>query len=222
MKIHKDLIQQTPEWFELKKWKISGTSLKWAIGWPKAQLTQMYELLAELYIEEEDLRPFEILERGNMLEWVAKLFFEEITWKKIEEVWFIEKDDQHGLSPDWIIATNEVAVDITDEWPITEIIYWEALEIKCPRWKNYVKYYIENKIPEEYKQQVINYFIVMEDLEKLYFMIYSNDTINGLPPYKIIEVTREELEQDLKKAEERILSFKEQFNILKWQLNIKN
>ena len=204
MKIIRDIIQQTPEWFELKKGKISGTSLKSVTWWSKAQLTQMYKLLAEEYINEEDLNAWEIMERGNHLEDIAKLFFQDITWKKVEEVWFIEKDNQHGLSPDWIIKNWDK--------------YTEAVEIKCPRWPNYVKYYIENKIPEDYKNQVINYFIVMEDLEKLYFMIYSNDTINWLEPYKIIEVTRQDLQQEIDKAEEKIIIFKEKWNKLKSKL----
>jgi len=39
----------------------------------------MYELIADEYILEEDLNKFEIMERGNILEDVAKLFFEDIT-----------------------------------------------------------------------------------------------------------------------------------------------
>mgnify|MGYP003984281511 CR=1 FL=1 len=204
MKIHKKIIQQTPEWFELKKGKISWTSLKWVVWWDKAQLTQMYELIAQEYIEEEDLNAWEIMDRWNQLEDIAKLFFQDITWKEVEEVWFIEKDDQHGLSPDGIIKNWE--------------LYTEALEIKCPRWKNYVKYYIENKIPDEYKNQVINYFIVMDDLEKLYFMIYSNDTINWLPTYKIIEITREQLATEITKAEVKITKFKTEWDNLKNKL----
>ena len=201
MKIIRDFEQQTPEWFEFKKWKISWTSLKSAAGWPEAQKTALYELLAEEYIEEEDLRAFEVLERGNVLEWVAKLFFEEITWKEVEEVWFILKDELHWLSPDGIIKNGDK--------------YTEALEIKCPMGKNYIKYYVEEIIPKEYKLQVVNYFIVMEDLEILYFMIYNPDVKEGLEKYKIIEVTRSELEADIKKAEERLKKFKQSFDILK-------
>lgn len=201
MKIYRDIIQQEPEWFELKKGKISGTSLKSVTGWAAAQETQMYELIADEYILEEDLNKFEIMERGNILEDVAKLFFEDITWKKVEEVWFILRDDQHWLSPDWIIKTWEV--------------YWEAVEIKCPRGKNYVKYYIEGIIPKEYKSQVINYFLVMEDLELLHFMIYNPDVINWLSEYKIIEVTRVELQKEIDKAEEKLADFKTKWNTLK-------
>ncbi len=105
------------------------------------------------------------------------------------------------MSPDWIIKTWDV--------------YWQALEIKCPRWKNYVKYYLENKIPDEYKNQVVNYFLVMEDLECLHFMIFNPDTINRLKHYKIIEVTRADLEVPIRKAEEKLADFKKNRNTLK-------
>ncbi len=198
MKIHKDIEQQTTAWFELRRWVVSGTGLKSANWWKVAQLTKMYELIAENYIEEEDLNKFEIMERGNELENVAKLFFEEIMDKKVEEVGFITKNSRHWLSPDWIIKTWEV--------------YWEALEIKCPRWKNYVKYLIEDKIPKEYFNQVLNYFMVMEDLETLYFMIYNPDVVNWLKEYHIITVTRKELQKDIDKAEIKLKDFR-----IKWE-----
>ena len=204
MKIINEFVQWDLEWLQYRKGKITWTSLKWVTWWPKAQLTEIYTLLAETYIEEEDLRPFEIMERWNILEDVAKLFFQDITWKKVEEVWFIEKDDIHWLSPDGIIKNWDK--------------YTEALEIKCPMWKNYIKYYIEEKIPDEYKNQVINYFIVIEDLEKLYFMIYNPDVINGLEKYKIIEVTRQDLQDDIAKAIQKLELFKKDFYLLKNRL----
>ena len=201
MIIIKNLEQWTLEWKNYRLWKITWTSLKWVTWWFQAQQTAIYELLAEEYIEEDDLNAWEAMERWNFLEPVAKKKYEDITWFKVEEVWFIERDSHHWLSPDGIIKTWDV--------------YWQALEIKCPRWKNYVKYYLENKIPDEYKNQVVNYFLVMEDLECLHFMIYNPDTINGLPDYKIITVTRADLEVEIRQAEEKLTGFKTRWNTLK-------
>lgn len=206
MIIHKDLEQGTEAWLQYRKWKITWTSLKSVMWWEKAQLTTMYELLAELYIEEEDLRPMEILERWHELEVVARLLFQDLTAKKVEEVGFIDKDDDHGLSPDGIIK------DMYGK-------YTEALEIKCPRGKNYMKYYIEGVLPSDYKHQVINYFLVMSDLKLLHFMIFNPETIKDFPTYKIIEVTREELQDDLKKAEQKLDAFKQKFNQVKNEIN---
>lgn len=201
MKIYKDLEQWTEDWLELRKWKVTWTKLKWVTGWPKAQLTEMYTLLAETYIEEEYLNAFEIIERGNELEPIAKAKYEEETWEKVEEAWFIAKNDWWGLSPDWIIL----------KWDK----YTKAIEIKCPRWKNYIKYLLEDKIPDEYKLQVVNYFIVMEDLQELDFIIYNPDCSKEIKNLHIITVTRKELSKDIDKAEEKLKGFKTEWDKLK-------
>ena len=132
MKIIKNLVQWTEEWLNVRKWVITWTKLKWVTGWLKAQLTQMYELIAEKYIEEEELKAWEILERGNELEGRAKLLFESEMDKNVNEVWFIQKESWLWLSPDGIIETWEL-IDPTGVYK--EPLYWEALEIKCPRGK---------------------------------------------------------------------------------------
>jgi len=205
MKIYKDIEQGTDEWLDIRKWKITGTKLKWVCGWPQAQLTEIYTLLAETYIEEEYLNAYEIIERGNELEPIAKAKYEEITWNKVEEVWFIELDDKVGLSPDWIIANKDWA-------------YTKAIEIKCPRGKNYVKYILENKIPKEYLQQVVNYFIVIQDLEALDFIIYNPDCSTEIKQLHIITVTRLEITKDIDKALDKLESFKQEWDNLKLKL----
>jgi len=49
-------------------------------------------------------------------------------------------------------------------------------------------------------------------------MIYSNDTINWLPTYKIIEITREQLATEITKAEVKITKFKTEWDNLKNKL----
>ncbi len=84
MKIIRDLIQGEPDWHNIRKAKITWTSLKWVTWGFKAQQTAMYELLAEEYILEEDLNAWEAMERWNMLEWHAKSLFDDITWLVVE------------------------------------------------------------------------------------------------------------------------------------------
>lgn len=202
MKITKNLEQWTQEWLNLRKWVITWTKLKWVTWWKQAQLTQMYTLLAEEHLDEEELSSWEIIERWNALESVAKFKYEGITWHKVEEVGFIQVEDWLWLSPDGIIET----------W---ENVYWRAIEIKCPRGKNYVKYLLEDVIPKEYLTQVINYFIVMKDLEKLDFIIYNPDVIKGIPEIHIIKVTREDLQKDIGKAQDKLIIFKKGWDGLK-------
>jgi len=210
MKIYKELEQWTEKWLKVRKWVVTGTKLKGVLGWPKAQLTEYYTLLAEKYVEDEDLKAWEIIERGNELEWIAKANYEELTGNKVEEVGFIIRDERHGLSPDWIILDEDCG------------LYKWAIEIKCPMWKNYVKYLLEDKIPDEYKWQVVNYFLVMEDLEWLDFVIYNPDVSSEIPSIHIIKVTREDMKKEIDKAEWRLLEFKEGWEELENNLKIKD
>ena len=81
-----------------------------------------------------------------------------------------------------------------------------------------MKYLIEDKIPDEYIKQVIHYFIVMDDLEKLDFVIFHPGVTGDVPMLHIIKVTRAELEDDIIKHKEKLQSFKRQWDILKTQL----
>lgn len=218
MKIYKDLEQWTPERLDVRKWVITWTKLKWVTGWTKAQLTEMYTLLAETYIEEEPLNAYEIIERGHELEPIAKAKYEDLTWNKVEEVGFITSEDYLGLSPDGIIATEEILIGTTEEWPITSIIYWKAVEIKCPMWKTFIKYLLEDKIPKEYLPQVINYFVVIEDLQELDFAIYHPWASEKIWQLHIITVTRAELQKDIDKANLKIKEFKQKRDTLKQKL----
>lgn len=210
MKIYKELEQGTQDWLKVRKWVITGTKLKWVLWWPKAQLTEYYTLLAEKYIEEESLNSYEIIERWHELEPIAKAKYESITWNIVEEVWFIVKDDRHWLSPDGIVLDEDSG------------LYTWSVEIKCPMWKNYVKYLLEDKIPDEYRWQVVNYFMVMEDLEWLDFIIYNPDVSSEIKDIHIIRVTRNDLIEDINKAEEKLKTFRKKWEELEDKLKIKD
>lgn len=212
MQIYKDIVQWTQEWLELRWWVITWTKLKWVMWWPKAQETQIFELIWEEFAPIEEWYKSPAMERWNELEWIAKAKYEELSWIKVEEVWFIKSDKYKddfwswlGLSPDWII----------NNW---ENKYHQAIEIKCPWAKNHAKYIIENKLPDEYKNQVINYFLVMEDLDILDFITYHPDFYIKDKQLFTISVTRWDLMEDISKAESRLLEFRnkwlEKINLL--------
>ena len=58
--------------------------------------------------------------------------------------------------------------------------------------------WLENKVPDDYKWQVVQYFVVNENLQKLYFIGYNPDI--PVHPLHIIEVTREEILLDVENA----------------------
>jgi len=122
-------------------------------------------------------------------------------------VGFITANDWNGLSPDGIILDEDSG------------LYKKSIEIKCPRGKNYIKYLLEDKIPDEYRWQVCNYFVVMEDLEELDFIIFNSDVTEDITDLHIITVTRADLQKDIDKALDKLQGFKKDWdnleNILK-------
>lgn len=203
MKIHYNIIQWTPEWKEIRKGKLTGTKLKWILWYTEKRLPKWdgdaIELIAEKNIDDPELSAMEIMERWNYLEWFARREYEQKTWLTVTEVWFIEDESWYiWLSPDGII----------DNWLW---VYTWAVEFKSPMWKKYVRYLKEDIIPNEYKAQVINYFLVIDTLEWLDFCIYNPDVISNLPKFHIIRITREQLQKEIAKAKVDIQKFREKW-----------
>jgi len=83
-----------------------------------------------------------------------------------------------------------------------------AAEVKCLRSAVHIQTIIENNIPDEYKEQSIQPFIVCDELETLYFTFYDPRIVSQ--PLHIIEVKREDVEDDIeyyKKYEIKTLGF---------------
>lgn len=183
MKKH-NIDQKTDEWHHLRKGKITGTTLKSIMGTPKARQDAIYEIIAErLTVGVEADTDYEnAMDRGNRLEPDAIAQFELETGKQVERIGFAEDDTNPFIanSPDGLIGNNE------------------AVEVKCMGGKNHVKMWLENKVPDDYKWQVIQYFVVNQTLEKLYFVGYNPDI--PVHPLHIIEVTREEVLLDIENA----------------------
>lgn len=191
--------QGSPEWHQIRKGKITGTTLKSIMGTPKARQDAIYELVAEsLMIGEESEEYENAMDRGLRLQSDALSSFELEKNLKVQEYGYFEHDTQPriGYSPDG---------EISDE---------EDIEIKCPLGKNYVKMWLTNLIPEEYFWQVVQAFIVNPKLQKRYFVGYHPNIERH--PLHIIEVTRETLKESIVRAETNQKEFiKEVDEILK-------
>lgn len=183
MKKH-NIEQKTDEWHHLRKGKITGTTLKAIMGTPKARQDAIYEIIAErLIVGVESEGDYENpMDRGSRLEPDAIAMFELETGKEVERVGFAEDDTNPFIanSPDGLIGEDE------------------AVEAKCMGGKNHVKMWLTNKVPDEYEWQVVQYFVVNEKLQKLYFVGYNPDI--PVHPLHIIEVTREEATENIQKA----------------------
>lgn len=184
MKKYNEIEQGGDEWHHLRKGKVTGTTLKAIMGTPKARQEAIYEIIAErLTVGVESETSFEnAMDRGIRLEPDAIAMFELETNKQVERTGFCE-DDTNSLianSPDGLIGDTE------------------AVEAKCMGGKNHVKMWLTNKVPDEYEWQVVQYFVVNEKLEKLYFIGYNPDI--PVHPLHIIEVTKESIALDIAKA----------------------
>lgn len=124
--------------------------------------------------------------RGQILEEEARELISEKLGKKIipGRVWQSEENEYMICSPDGEIVDDSGKVS-------------EAVEIKClDSWK-VVKAYYEKHPPFDYEAQIIQYFLVNENLQKLYFCIYSDVFTNPDLGLQIFELKREDYREKI-------------------------
>ena len=199
--INHNIDQKTDQWHHLRKGKITGTTLKAIMGTPKARQEALYETIAERLTVGVDTEYENPMDRGTRLEPDAIAVFELETGLSVERVGFSESDknSQIANSPDGLIKNEQ-----------GEMI--GAVEAKCMGGKNHVKMWLTNRVPEEYEWQVVQYFIVNEKLEKLYFIGYNPDI--PVHPLHIIEVHRDQMESNIIKATTSQEVFLEEVNAI--------
>lgn len=182
MRKYNNIQQGTDEWHQIRKGKITGTTLKAIMGTPKARQDAIYELIAERLTVGVDGDYENAMERGTRLEPDAIAIFELEMGKQVERTGFCEHDDYPLIcnSPDGLIGEKE------------------AIETKCMGGKNHVKMWLTNQIPDEYEWQAIQYFVVNDKLEKLYFVGYNPDIPTH--PIHIIELNRSEIVDKIEEA----------------------
>jgi len=175
--------QGTEEWLNLRKGKITGSKLKdIVVIRGNSEKDGFYKLLADrLAIDEAYEDP---MERGHRLEDDALEMFNTSTRKKAVKsgFWVSEENENMACSPDGVIAKGD---------KITE-----AVEIKCLSSGKHLEAWFTKLIPDEYKYQVLQYFIVNENLKTLYFCFY--DPRVTVKPFFYLEVYREHKEDEIK------------------------
>jgi len=191
--------QRSPEWEQLRKTHITGTMVKSIMGTPAAKKEAYYEIIANRLTvgvdsDEEYENP---MARGTRLEPDAIAAFELETGKTVESVGFCKSEENEAvaMSPDgYVKDTNDT----------------EAIEIKCMGGKNHVKLWLTGEVPKEYLWQVVQYFVVNDKLERLYFAGYHPQ----IPacPLHIIEIHREDIAEMIEKSKAEQESFLEEVN----------
>jgi putative phage-type endonuclease len=167
------------DWRQARLGKVTGTRLKdLVVKRGTARKLGFYELIAErLAIPDDYENP---MERGKELEKEAIRRFEQETGKVIEDglvIWTRDDNDSIAISPDGYTADLK-----------------EAVEIKCLGSAYMIKAIIEDKIPSEYWEQILQYMVVNDKLETLHFVMYDP----RLPKdYKHFEVKRVDVQEQV-------------------------
>lgn len=166
----------------------------------------IYKLIAEKiakpinendYSDRLDGRRFSMALRGEILEEEAlQRVSSELSKEFIPgRVWVSDFNDEIYCSPD-----GELEVDGKVK---------EAVETKCLDSWRVVKAFYDQQPPDEYRQQIVQYFLVNEELETLYFCLYS-DVFASAPAMElqIFPIKREEVQLEVemaKRLEENVL-----------------
>jgi len=189
--------QGSEQWLIDRLCVITGTRLKAVMGTVKAQDTLINELIAEhLTDRPKEMYKSVTMQRGNDEEHFAIKQYEKQTGVKIESFGLCIHSEFEwlGLSPDGFTKN-----------------LLHGTEVKAPNTDTLVGYLRAGTIPKEYYWQVIQYFIVNEKLKTLDFLPYDPrvklDKLQLVP----ISVTRKDLEDDINKAMERLLKFREKW-----------
>jgi hypothetical protein len=214
--------QGSAEWQKYRVGKITGTCLKSVMAKESSADYQglLYDLIAEEGTEQQKFdRPNAEMERGSAEEVFAKKAYEQKYGVKVEEVGmcFHEEFDWLGLSPDGLIKDKKSKK------------YTKAIEIKCPNSATMVKYRasaLKNAqtgfcaLPSDYKWQVVMYFLVIEDLKELDFIVYDARFIDDEAKMYVINVkeTDQDLNEAIVSANERLITFRKEWLWLRDQI----
>lgn len=180
--------QGSPEWHALRVGKVTSSRLKEVMA--KDNLSLIDKLIAEAISgqRKEGYTTAE-MQRGIDLEPEARKAYENKTGHEVMQFGFLQSEQFPllGLSPDGLIFSDG------------------AVEFKCPDTHTHVKCIRQNQIPNDYKDQVLQYFLVHTDLEWLDFV--SFDPRFAVKPLFIYRTTRQDQKLAIIEAEIRLTSF---------------
>lgn len=171
---------ENDSWMSARMGKITGSKVKGVLTLRgNTKKVGFYELVAErLAIPEAGgLSP---IDRGSYLESEALERFQEETGKVVikEKVLWIREDNQNiAISPDGVISMKE------------------ACEVKCLNSARHVQALLTQEVPDEYWGQALQYFVVNDELEVLYFIFF--DPRMTVKEFFYLEIKREDISQQI-------------------------
>lgn len=193
-----NVTQGTDEWYEAREGVITGSSASRVYSAKSSDY--LYELIANALAPAKETGTSEAMDRGTLLEEDALTLYE-MNNQVTDRVGFSLHDeyDWLGVSPDALVKKGKK--------------YVGAVEIKCPDTKTHIKYLEDDKIPAAYKAQVMQYFLVCEDLEWLDFISYDPRIQTDAQMFAK-RITRKELADELEAAMAKMLKFRSKWEKL--------
>lgn len=148
-----------------------------------------YELIAErLGVPPDDESE---MERGSRLEADAIERFSKETRNEVDTalyIWTRDDNESIAISPDGVISETE------------------AVEAKCLSSARHIEAYLTKAIPDEYRMQALQYFIVNDQLQTLHFVFYDprfamfssleQKKVSAID-YFVIEIQRGEVQKEV-------------------------
>jgi len=157
MIIHDDIIQQSEEWYKIRRGKITASHATAIANCGKGLNSYILEIMADYFsCAEKEQFSNKHTERGNKLEPIARSIYEIETGNTVKQVGFIEYNDYVGCSPDGLVGDDG------------------GIEIKCPDDKEYFKLLLEKEgaISSDYMWQVQMNLLITE--RKWWDLIFYN------------------------------------------------
>lgn len=167
------------QWMLARRGKITGSRLKDIIvkrGTGKK--IGYYELIAERLAVEPDGE--NSMERGTRLESEAIERFEKETGKVVDKtlkIWSRDDNESIAISPDGSIGETE------------------AVEAKCLSSARHIEAFLTKEIPDEYRMQAIQYFIVNDLLTTLHMIFYDPRIL--VKDYFVLEIKRPDVQKEV-------------------------
>ena len=169
-----DCPQGSPEWHMLRLGTVTGTGFKQVLNKGKGRGGYMDTLVEELRtLEPRKSYVSEYMEHGTKWEPIARLVYEAVTERTVQQVGFIIKDDFVGVSPDGLVGDDGI------------------IEIKCPKGTTHEKYVDKDRLPPTYRAQVQG-LLWVTGRKWVDFMSYHPRPIGG-ERYMIKRVWRDEV-----------------------------
>jgi len=106
MKIYEDIVQQSPEWFYIRRLKMSASHANAIMTGGQGLKTYINNLISDYFNTESEKFTSPDIERGILLEDQARTMYELENNVVVKEVGFVELDKYVGVSPDGLVGDD--------------------------------------------------------------------------------------------------------------------